>query len=110
MNSLIHQNNDYYINKKNRLFRLKANIIGSKLIHKSGFYNDYVEYYVQIETDYAKWSLKKRYEDFYKLHTKLELIIPEMKNRFPQKRFFKSSDKTVRERIKSFNDYLSYLC
>ena len=33
-----------------------------------------------------------------------------MKNRFPQKRFFKSSDKTVRERIKSFNDYLSYLC
>ena len=110
MNSLIPQNNDYYINKKNRLFRLKANIIGSKLIHKSGFYNDYVEYYVQIETDYAKWSLKKRYEDFYKLHTKLELIIPEMKNRFPQKRFFKSSDKTVRERIKSFNDYLSYLC
>ena len=110
MNSLIHQNHDYYINKKNRLFRLKANIIGSKLIHKSGFYNDYVEYYVQIETDYAKWSLKKRYEDFYKLHTKLELIIPEMKNRFPQKRFFKSSDKTVRERIKSFNDYLSYLC
>ncbi len=110
MNSEIHQNNDDYINKKNRLFRLKANIIGSKLIHKSGFYNDYVEYYVQIETDYAKWSLKKRYEDFYKLHTKLELIIPEMKNRFPQKRFFKSSDKTVRERIKSFNDYLSYLC
>ena len=33
-----------------------------------------------------------------------------MKNRFPQKRLFKSSDKTVRERIKSFNDYLSYLC
>ena len=110
MNSLIHQNNDYYINKKSRLFRLKANIIGSKLIHKSGICNDYVEYYMQIETDYTKWTLKKRYEDFYKLNSKLELIIPEMKNHFPQKRFFKSSDKTVRERIKSFNDYLSYLC
>ena len=110
MNSLIHQNNDYYINKKSRLFRLKANIIGSKLIHMSGFCNDYVEYYMQIETDYTKWTLKKRYEDFYKLNTKLEIIIPEIKNHFPQKRFFKSSDKTVRERIKSFNDYLSYIC
>ena len=106
----IHQTNDYYIIKKSRLYRLKANIIGSKLIHKSGFHNDYVEYYILIETDYTKWQLKKRYEDFYKLNSKLELIIPEAKNFFPQKRLFKSSDKTVRERIKCFNDYLSYIC
>ena len=106
----IHQTNDYYISKKSRLYRLKANIIGSKLIHKSGFHNDYVEYYILIETDYTKWQLKKRYEDFYKLNSKLELIIPEVKNFFPQKRLFKSSDKTVRERIKCFNDYLSYIC
>jgi hypothetical protein len=69
-----------------------------------------VEYYILIETDYTKWQLKKRYEDFYKLNSKLELIIPEAKNFFPQKRLFKSSDKTVRERIKCFNDYLSYIC
>ena len=106
----IHQTNDFYISKKSRLYRLKANIIGSKLIHKSGFHNDYVEYYILIETDYTKWQLKKRYEDFYKLNSKLELIIPEVKNFFPQKRLFKSSDKTVRERIKCFNDYLSYIC
>ena len=106
----IHQTNDYYISKKSRLYRLKANIIGIKLIHKSGFHNDYVEYYILIETDYTKWQLKKRYEDFYKLNSKLELIIPELKNFFPQKRLFKSSDKTVRERIKCFNDYLSYIC
>ena len=106
----IHQTNDYYISKKSRLYRLKANIIGSKLIHKSGFHNDYVEYYILIETDYTKWQLKKRYEDFYKLNSKLDLIIPELKNFFPQKRLFKSSDKTVRERIKCFNDYLSYIC
>ena len=106
----IHQTNDFYISKKSRLYRLKANIIGSKLIHKSGFHNDYVEYYILIETDYTKWQLKKRYEDFYKLNSKLELIIPEAKNFFPQKRLFKSSDKTVRERIKCFNDYLSYIC
>ena len=110
MNSSIHQNNDYYINKKSRLYRLKANIVGSKLIHKSGFLNDYVEYYIQIETDYTKWQLKKKYEDFYKFNSKLEIIIPEIKNFFPQKRLFKTSDKTVRERIRCFNDYLSYIC
>ena len=105
----IHQTNDYYIRKKSRLYRLKANIIGTKLIHKGGFYNDYVEYYVLLETDYTKWQIKKRYEDFYKLNSKLEIIIPEIKNFFPQKRWFKSSDKTVKERIKCFNDYLSYM-
>ena len=110
MNVSIHQNNDYYIRKKSRLYRLKANIIGSKLIKKSGFCNDYIEYYMLIETDYTKWQIKKRYEDFYKLNSKLEIIIPDIKNFFPQKRFFKSSDKTVKERIKCFNDYLSYIC
>ena len=109
MNVSIHSN-DYYISKKSRLYRLKANIIGSKLIKKSGFCNDYIEYYMLIETDYARWQIKKRYEDFYKLNSKLEIIIPDIKNFFPQKRFFKSSDKTVKERIKCFNDYLSYIC
>ena len=28
----------------------------------------YVEYYIQIETDYTKWQLKKKYEDFYKFN------------------------------------------
>ena len=111
MNTTIHlNNNDHYIIKKSRLYRLKANIIGSKLIHRSGFHSDYVEYYILVETDYAKWQLKKRYEDFYKLNSKLELIIPEIGQFFPQKRLFKSSDKTVKERIKYFNDYLSYIC
>ena len=68
-----------------------------------------MEYYVLLETDYTKWQIKKRYEDFYKLNSKLEIIIPEIKNFFPQKRWFKSSDKTVKERIKCFNDYLSYM-
>ena len=111
MNITIHlNNNDHYISKKSRLYRLKANIIGSKLIHRSGFHSDYVEYYILVETDYAKWQLKKRYEDFYKLNSKLEIIIPEISHFFPQKRLFKTSDKTVRERIRCFNDYLSYIC
>ena len=103
------QTKDYKIEKKSRLFRLKANIVGSKLIHQSGFHHDYIEYYLQMETDYLKWSLKKRYEDFNKFNTKLIELIPELKKFFPPKRLFKSSDKTVSERIKLFNKYLNYL-
>ena len=103
------QTKDYKIEKKSRLFRLKANIVGSKLIHQNGFHHDYIEYYLQMETDYLKWSLKKRYEDFNKFNTKLIELIPELKKFFPPKRLFKSSDKTVSERIKLFNKYLNYL-
>ena len=95
MNSSIHQNNDYYINKKSRLYRLKANIVGSKLIHKSGFLNDYVEYYIQIETDYTKWQLKKKYEDFYKFNSKLETIISDTKNFFLKKDYLKHQIKLL---------------
>ena len=103
------QTKDYKIDKKYRLFRIKANVIGSKLIHQSGFHHDYIEYSLQIETDYIKWTIKKRYEEFHKFNTKLAELIPELKQFFPPKRIFKSSDSTVRERIKSFNKYLNYL-
>ena len=103
------QTKDYKIDKKSRLFRMKANVVGSKLIQLSGFHHNYIQYYLQIETDYLKWTLKKRYEDFYKINTKLSEIIPELKQYFPPKRLLKSSDSTVSERIKSLNKYLNYL-
>lgn len=100
---------DYIIDKKNHLYRIKANIVGSKLIHLTGFHSDYIEYYLKIETDYEKWTLKKRYDEFHKLNSKLVDLIPELKSYFPPKRLFKSSNNTVSERIKCFNRYLSYL-
>ena len=100
---------DYKIEKKYRLYRIKANIVGSKLIQLSGFHHNYIQYYVQIETDYVKWFVKKRYEDFYKFNTKLSELIPELKQYFPPKRYLKTSDSTVTERIKAFNKYLHYL-
>ena len=45
---------DYKINKNSQFFRIRANIIGSKLIHASGFHSDYAEYSLKIENDYAK--------------------------------------------------------
>ena len=55
---------DYKINKNSQFFRIRANIIGSKLINASGFHNNYAEYSLKIETDYAKRILKKRYDEF----------------------------------------------
>ena len=52
--------NDFKIEKKSHLYRIKANIMGSKLIHLSGLHHNYIEYYVQIETDFVKWTLKKK--------------------------------------------------
>ena len=99
----------YKLNKNNRYYRIRANVIGSKLIHLSGFHSDYVEYYIKIETDYANWTLKKRYEDISKLNNKLKEIIPEINKLFPPKRIFKSIDSIIGERIKLFNIYFNYL-
>lgn len=101
--------NKYKINKNSRYYRIRANITGSKLIHLSGFHSDYAEYYIRIETDYAKWTLKKRYEEISKLNSTLSTIIPELKKIFPPKRFFKSTDDIISERIKAFTKYFSYI-
>ena len=100
---------DYKINKNYRYYRIRANVIGSKLIHTSGFHSDYVEYYIKIETDYAKWTLKKKYDELSKLNSLLIVKIPEMKKLFPPKRFLKSTDDIIGERIKLFKKYFNYL-
>jgi hypothetical protein len=103
-------NNNNYTNEKNKFYRIKSNIGGTALIHLSGFNNDYVEYTVNIKTDYGRWTLKKRYEDFYKLHNSIVSIIPEIKPYFPPKKyFFKNSENTTKERVKYFTKYLKYL-
>jgi hypothetical protein len=100
---------DYKISNNNKYFRIRAYIEGSKLIHASGFHSDYAEYSLKIETDYAKWTLKKRYDEFSKLNSKLIVRIPEMKKMFPPKRLFKSTDELISERIKAFTKYFNYL-
>ena len=100
--------NKYYADK-NKFYRIKSNISGSSLIHLPGFNNDYVEYTINIKTDYGKWSFKKRYEDFCKLHNILVSIIPEIKEYFPPKRLFKNSDSTIKERTSYFKKYLKFI-
>ena len=94
---------------KNSLSNIKASVIDHKLIHGTGYNEDYVEYVVEVITDYKKWTVKKRYSEFYELNKKLSEKIPELKKLFPPKRVFKTSVKTIEERKEYFNNYLHFL-
>ena len=94
---------------KNCLLNIKAQIINSKLVHGQGYNGDYVEYWIEIVTDYKKWVIKKRYSEFYELNKKIIQKIPEINKLFPPKRFFKTSEDTIEERKISFNKYLRFL-
>ena len=108
-NKSLKLNSNKYIGEKNKFYRIKSNITGGDLIHLPGFNNDYVEYTVNMKTDYGKWTFKKRYEDFNKLNSILVNNIPEIKEYFPPKRFFKNSENTINERIRYFKKYLKFL-
>ena len=108
-NKLLKLNKNQYFVEKNKFYRIKSKITGSSLIHLPGFNNDYVEYTINIKTDYGKWTFKKRYEDFYKINNILSDIIPEIKEYFPPKRFFKNSESTIKERTTYFKKYLKFL-
>ena len=94
---------------KNCLLNIKAQVINSKLVHVTGYNGDYVEYWIEIITDYKKWIIKKRYSEFYELNQKLMPKIPELNKLFPPKRFFKNSEDTIQERKIGFNKYLLFL-
>ena len=94
---------------KNCLSNIKARVIRHKLVHGTGYNEDYVEYWEEISTDYKKWIVKKRYSEFYELNKKLSVKMPELNKLFPPKRFFKTSEKIIEERKLYFNKYLHYL-
>ena len=94
---------------KNCISNIKARVICSKLVHGTGYNEDYIVYWVEVHTDYKKWIVKKRYSEFYDLNKKLSEKIPELNKLFPPKRFFKNSEKTIEERKSCFNKYLQFL-
>jgi hypothetical protein len=102
-------NKNKHLIEENKYYEIKINVVGSSLIHYSGFNKDYIEYSIRVRTNYGKWSFKKRYEEFSKLNNSLLKKIPEIKEYFPPKRLFKNSESTKKERIKYFNKYLTFL-
>ena len=102
-------NNNKYLIEENKYYEMSLSVIGTSLIHTSGFNKDYIEYSIRVKTNYGKWSFKKRYEEFSKLNNILIKKIPEIKEYFPPKRLFKNSESTIKERTKYFNKYLKFL-
>ena len=110
LNHLIKQNVDFGNNgDTNNLSNIRARVICHKYVHGVGYNDDFVEYIVEIITDYKRWIVKKRYSEFYDLNKALSLKIPELNKLFPPKRFFKNSEKIIEERKSYFNKYLQYL-
>ena len=99
---------DYNVDK-NCLSNIKARILKYELVHGTGYNEDFVEYWIEISTDYKKWVIKKRFSEFYELNKKLSTKMPELNKLFPPKRFFKTSEKTSEERKSYFNKYLQYI-
>ena len=99
---------DYNVDK-NCLSNIKARILKYELVHGTGYNEDFVEYWIEISTDYKKWVIKKRFSEFYELNKKLSTKMPELNKLFPPKRFFKTSEKIIEERKLYFNKYLHYL-
>ena len=107
-NKSMKSNNNYLVDQ-NKFYKIKANITGNSLVHVSGFNKDYVEYNICIKTIYGKWTFKRTYDEFCKLNNKLVNKVPEIKDLFPPKRFFKNSENTIKERVKYFNKYIKFL-
>ena len=99
---------DYNVDK-NCLSNIKARILKYELVHGTGYNEDFVEYWIEISTDYKKWVIKKRFSEFYELNKKLSTKMPELNKLFPPKRFFKTSEKISEERKTYFNKYLHYI-
>ena len=107
--NLIKNEQPKYNLEKSCLLNIKAQVVNSKLIHRIGYNGDYVEYWIEVITDYKKWIVKKRYSEFYDLNQKINQKIPEINKLFPPKRFFKNSEDTIEERKICFNKYLNFL-
>ena len=99
---------DYNVDK-NCLSNIKARVLKYELVHGTEYNEEFVEYWIEITTDYKKWIVKKRFSEFYELNKKLSTKMPELNKLFPPKRFFKTSEKISEERKSYFNKYLHYI-
>ena len=49
---------DYNMDK-NCLSNIKAHILSHRFIHGAGYNEDYIEYWIEIITEYKRWIIKK---------------------------------------------------
>lgn len=95
---------------KDERFPLVCQIMGYKIssVSKAFFSKSHVIYIIQIQSLYSKWTIRKRYNDFFsfnKVITKKYFNLPI----FPPKRAFSTSSKTIDERVQLLTIYMNTL-
>ena len=100
--------NSLNINSQHK-FKINAKVISTKLKINNGILSsNYILYIIKVNTPYKTWSIQKRYSDFENLNNSIPKYY-EIDKLIPPKRLFKTSDSTIQERKKKFNNYLYYL-
>ncbi len=100
--------NSLNINSQHK-FKINARVISTKLKINNGILSsNYILYVIKVNTPYKSWYIQKRYSDFENLNNSIPKYY-EIDKLIPPKRLFKTSDSTIQERKKKFNNYLYYL-
>ena len=93
-------------NKKIELFKIDAKII--KISNQKKNKRSFTNYEIQISTEFKKWTISKRFNDFFELdkiikkkYSNLNLI------KLCDKKIFKFSNDVINERKKNFENYLN---
>ena len=93
-------------NKKIELFKIDAKII--KISKEKKNKSSFTSYEIQISTEFKKWTISKRFNDFFELdkiikkkYSNLNLI------KLCDKKIFKFSNDVINERKKNFENYLN---
>ena len=63
---------DYNVDK-NCLSNIKARVLKYELVHGTGYNEEFVEYWIEITTDYKKWIVKKDLVNFMNLIKSFQL-------------------------------------
>ena len=93
-------------NKKIELFKINAKTI--KISNQKKNKRSFTNYEIQISTEFKKWTISKRFNDFFELdkiikkkYSNLNLI------KLCDKKIFKFSNDVINERKKNFENYLN---
>ena len=93
-------------NKKIELFKIDAKII--KISNQKKNKRSFTHYEIQISTEFKKWTISKRFNDFFELDKIIKLKYSNLNLiKLCDKTIFKFSNDVINERKKNFENYLN---
>jgi hypothetical protein len=93
-------------NKKIELFKIDAKII--KISNQKKNKRSFTNYEIQISTEFKKWTISKRFNDFFELDKIIKLKYSNLNLvKLSSPKLFKFSNEVINERKKNFENYLN---